>query len=94
MKFTEIINAIEAELNAEYLPECIQWCDANFENAWSNAIDRFDLALSISMNTGDRATAIAEGIDYKKTIIGLIKKYKEHAQLDDLDVFLKSLRKR
>lgn len=82
--FHEIIGAIEAEIKTEYLGGAIAWADKNHNNAWSNAIDRFDRALTNAIDRQDYLAAKIEGDFYKTTVLDLIQKYKKAKGIDDL----------
>jgi hypothetical protein len=44
MNFIKIIEDIENELALIYMPGAIHYIDDHYDNAWSSAIDRFDLS--------------------------------------------------
>lgn len=92
MGFLEIIGAIEAQLSTEYLPGAIKWADETHSNAWSNALDRFDKALTIAIERQDFGLAKVEGEFYKTTILDLISSYKRHKNMDETQSFLDSMR--
>ena len=91
MKFSQIISRIECEISIQYLPGAIRWCDENHSNAWSNAIDRFDKALSIAIERLDHKLAEIEGDYYCATIVDLLSKYKNFKKMDETSAFLKSI---
>jgi hypothetical protein len=89
--FSEVIRSIETELAEKYLPGAIAWIDENRNNAWSNAIDKFDRALIACIARSDFYSAKAAGEHYTVTILNLIAEYKRHKGMDDKDSFLSSL---
>lgn len=76
MNFSKITEEIENELSIVYMPNAIQYIDNNFDNAWSKALDRFDHALKIGIETNNHELLILEGNIYKETILKLIDQYK------------------
>lgn len=88
LKGTEIINAIEAEIEPLYLPGAILWANQNYDNAWDKAVDRFDRALTVAKRDYRWEMAKDEGEVYKQAILGLLKKYKTNQQLDNANTFL------
>lgn len=91
--FMEIINAIEAELSAEYWPGAIHWADDNFDDAWTKAILRLQNAIDEATSTRNWRIAEYEGQRYKHTILSLLRKYKEFKKIDDAKAFLSSINK-
>ena len=91
LNFSQVIAAIEAEIEPSYMPGAIRWCDENMGGAWSNAIDRFEKALLMAIERNDYVLAQSEGEFYKLTILKLLKQYKEHKHLDETSSFLNSL---
>lgn len=89
---TQLINEIEGELSQAYWPGAINWCDENFDGAWSKAIDRFDLALADAGKRNDPHLAKTEADKYRHTILGLMNRYKEHKRLSDKDSFMSTLK--
>jgi len=89
--FSEIIRSIEAEIKTEYLPGAITWADKHHNNAWSNAIDRFDRALSRSIERQDYTLAKLEGEHYRITVLDLLRKYKKEKGIADTDSFLTAI---
>ena len=92
-KFSEMITEIENELACEYIGGAINWADENYKNAWSDAMLKFDEALSYSLKTGVDHHAQKAGQLYKKTVLDLLKKYKKAKKLDETKEFLKSVQK-
>jgi hypothetical protein len=90
--FVQLINRIEAEIHVAYIPEAIRWCDEKFNNAWSNAIDRFDKALSVAIERQDYRLAELEGDYYKVTILELLGRFKASHDMDAQQSFLSALR--
>jgi hypothetical protein len=88
----EIINSIEAEISAEYLPGAIKWADENCANAWSNAIDEYEKALRYAVETGNYQVATDAGDRYKYTVLNLIRAYKATKGMTDKTSFLDSIR--
>lgn len=89
--FSKIIDKIESQLANKYLPRAINWCDEHYDNAWSNAITRFDNALTLSLAREDYFLAKTEGKLYEKTILDLIEKFKTETDLDQTISFLATL---
>lgn len=89
--FSQIIGAIEAEIDTIYLSGAIQWADNQFHGAWSAALERFDKALAVALERKDPALAKTEGAYYKATVIDLLSKYKNHKKMNDTQSFLKGL---
>jgi len=92
--FSQLIWEIESELQTEYWPGAIAWSDKNHHNAWSNAITRFDGALSVALESKDWSYAQREGQIYKLTILNLLKMFKEATQKDDKKEFFSALENR
>lgn len=88
---SELIYTIEAELSSGYLPGAINWCDKNHHNAWSNALERFDKALSVAIERKDFTLSKVEGAFYKATILDLLSKYKRHKNIDETKSFLQAI---
>lgn len=86
-----LIGSIESEIETLYMPGAIKWCDEQFDGAWSNALDRFDKALAMAIDTKNFTWAKSEGEFYKNTILKLLNKFKEHKKMDSAQSFLKSL---
>ena len=89
--FIEIINSIEAEISYQYLPGAIRWADETHNNAWSNAIDRFDRALSTAHEGLNYSSVKMEAVLYKKTVLDLIAKYKKEKKMTNIESYLDSL---
>lgn len=89
--YLKIMNSIEAEIQTEYLGDAIRWCDDTMNGAWSQAIDRYESALTRAINQGTFDLAKHEGEFYLQTVLGLIKKYKEHKNIDEKESFLNSI---
>lgn len=89
--YLTIIQSIESEISYEYLPGAIRWADDNCDGAWSRAIDRFDLALSEIYSPNFERKIKFEAEQYKRTVLGLLKKFKEHKRINDVDSFLNSI---
>jgi hypothetical protein len=89
--FSNLIAAIEAEIEPGYMPGAIQWCDEQLDNAWSKAMDRFDGALRMAIERKDYVLAQSEGEFYRATIMKLLSKYKAHKGMDEAKSFLSSL---
>ena len=91
INFIRLINTIESELAMEYWPGAIAWCDENFGEAWSNAIERFEKSLSSSLDRNDFNLIAREKEIYMRTILDLMRKYKAYKKIDDIDSFLKTI---
>lgn len=94
MNFLKLINEIESELKIEHVGGAISWADKKYNNAYSNAIDRFDIELSKAITSGDYEHAKRESDVYKKTTIGFLREYKTEKRLSDSDSFLASIRRK
>jgi hypothetical protein len=73
------------------LPGAIHWADKNHNEAWSNALDRFDKALSVAIERKEPTLAKTEGDFYKATILDLLSKYKRHKNMDETQSFLRAI---
>ena len=87
-EMSKIIQDLESELETSYYPGAIQWADANFDNAWSDAIETFDQALAKAIATQDFSKINFEADRYRVTILGLTRKYRAHlAKQKTMDLF-------
>lgn len=86
--FKEVIRAIEAEIPMKDLPECIEWCDSRFANAWSKTLDHLELALL----THDPEVIRREAIAFVASQVELVKRWKQSKQVDEVSRFLSSLK--
>jgi hypothetical protein len=91
-QFTKLFNEIEAELKLEYVGGAIKWADENYLNAWSNAITRFESAVTRAIEYGNFDLVKSESELYKNTILGLIRQYKQAKAMGEQESFLESLR--
>lgn len=89
--FSKIIDRIHAEIAPQYWSGAIQWADENHSNAWTNAINRFDSALSSSLKILNSEHLKIESEIYRDTLIGLLKNYKEAHQKNEAFSFLESI---
>jgi len=96
--FSKLINEVESAISMEYLPDCIAWADKTHNNAWSNAIERFENALSEDIATrapddkGNTEFIYKEAEIYKNTCLGLIKEFKPIYKIKETDVVENSIR--
>lgn len=91
-KFLQLINSIEGELKIEYLGGAIRWIDETENNAWSDAIDRFDNALAVAIERKDYQLAQLEGEHYKTKVLGMIARYKKHKRMEGATSFLDQIK--
>lgn len=92
--FSQLIWDIESELQMEYWPGAIKWADENHNNAWSNALETFDKALSEAQITKDMGHLKRMADLYKKTILILLSWYKKAKAVNDTESFLDALEKK
>lgn len=82
----QLINEIQAEIEMGFEPgqlgHCINWVDENYNNAWSDAIDAFDEALTTALDTSDYKNIRRAGETYKNEILGYIKLFKTVNQIN------------
>jgi len=91
--FSELIAETESRIKSEYLPECIAWADGQFDNGWSNAMDRFDSSLVDFLRGNSNATILRrEGNLYFKTITKYIENFKKQKGLVSIENFIDLLR--
>ena len=91
MGFSEIIGAIQGAIAEEYLGGAIAWADAKYDNAWSNAMDRFEQALCGAIERQDYRSAELAGADYKRVALGFIAEFKAAKGISDATTFLEQL---
>lgn len=84
---SQVIVELDAELPAELQPYAAAWADKHFGGAWTQAIDRFYLALMVA----DQALLEQELQFYKNEIKNLMRKYKAEKKLSDIECFLSSI---
>lgn len=95
-EFSKIIQNIDSQISEEYLGGCIVWSDREFNNAWTDALVRYENKLTeyILSDKSDPETlrkANYESGLYLNTVLPLIKKYKESKKLDSAQMFLESI---
>lgn len=91
-QISETIRTIEAEICMEYSSRAINWVDKNLNNAWSNAIDRYERILVLVYERHEYTLLKAESEFYRKTVLDLLRKYKEAKRIDDSEAFLQTLK--
>lgn len=92
LNFTKIIDEIQTALSSKYVPGMIRWADETKNNAASNAMDRFDKALSEASEKLAWDHAKAEAQVYKETMLGLIREYKIHKSINEANDFLSAVK--
>lgn len=90
-EYAKLIQEMEGELNLIYEPGAIAYIDEHFDNAWSNAIDRFDIALSRAIESHHFAAAEHEAQVYRASILDLMKRYKKRNNSSQVEDFLNAL---
>ena len=93
-KFSEIITRIEGAIGSAYTGGAIAWADENHDNAWSNAITRFERALVEYGKTGLTEPVDREGKIYLETCLKLVDAYNTHRQANAALNFLGYLEER
>ena len=91
MKLSQYITAVHEELDVIYIGEVMNWADTKYNNAFSLAVERFDLALSKALHDNDFSEVEAAGELYKSTVLGLIREWKEEQSGDQVEMFLGGL---
>lgn len=74
--FIHLIDTVQKNTKAIVLQGAMKWIDENYDEAWSKAMDRFDLALAEAIRTKNAEKAKMEAQIYKASIEGFIETFK------------------
>ncbi len=88
---SEFIGQIVEEIETEYLGGCIAWCDEYYDNAWTKAIDRFDLSLTELIENPDDKKLKLEGDIFLKRVKWLVKQFRIQFDMTETDAFVNSI---
>ena len=92
MKLSHYITSVHDELDVRYIGDVMTWADCKYNNAFTMAIERFDLVLSKALYE-DNFTEVKEaGELYKTTVLSLIAEWKKDQAGDQVEMFLEGLR--
>lgn len=85
------IEKIEREIGHAYLAGCIQWVDANFDNAWSKMVDMMQKSLDAGDNAKNRARFEIVCTMYHTQAMGFIDAYKRQRADKEATGFIDAL---
>ena len=91
LKFSELIDSIEAELSPMFLPNAFSWIDNNCDQGWTKAMIRFETALKESIRTHNYSYLKIEGALYKNQVLKLLKIYRDKTVTNETEDFLKNI---
>lgn len=93
MLVSKMVEEIENTLAIAYFPGAIQYIDDNYNCAWSNAINIFEVSMMRSLENPDTYFEVMElsGDVYKTSILKFIEIYKAFKTGQKINLFLSSL---
>jgi hypothetical protein len=91
-RIASMLERIDMEIAQEYIGGAIDWADKNCDNAWTNAIEQLERALARPITNDFFGLIEHETRMYVDTCIGLIAKYRQAMQHNEIDGFLNYLK--
>lgn len=92
-RFLDLINEIETELQPQYWQGAIRWADEKYNGAWSNAIDRFEKAITKGYENLNFQYAQVEADIYKEAILKLLREYKRTIGVSEEESLLDAIKR-
>lgn len=78
-------------ISAQYIPGAVQWADEEYDNAWSNALIRFEDAIVRADHFDEEHIFEDESNIFTGTILALIRCYQTHLANNNIAKMLSEL---
>jgi hypothetical protein len=91
LNFVKIIDEIEAEIQTQYIPGCMNWVDEHHNNAWTKTIDRLDRHITWAQEHDNHSMLAREQKVYRDACLKYIKLHKDYHEREKQTSFLENV---